>query len=148
MSDEYRRRLARMAGGGGETKPSASSLNHTTRSSRIEAKSTRTASGSVSNQSLTRIPPPSSTTRSNINISSQGQSDLPLEYKQMRSDMNIASAAVVSTRSDAAALQNDLAQRFNLSNAIRPTQRVMTYLYYSVVNVCMMKCFVFNLIHA
>jgi len=42
----------------------------------------------------------------------------------MRSDMTSASTAV-STRSDAAALQNDLAQRFNLSNVVRPTQKVI-----------------------
>ena len=43
------------------------------------------------------------------------------EYKQARSEMR---GNVVSTRSDAAALQNDLAQRYNLQNAVRPLQKV------------------------
>jgi hypothetical protein len=44
------------------------------------------------------------------------------DYKQMRSD--ITGTAAVSTRSDAAALQNDLAQRYNLQCAVRPSQKV------------------------
>ena len=43
------------------------------------------------------------------------------EHKQMRSDM--AENSAVSTRSDAAALQNDLAQRYNLQSAIRPSKK-------------------------
>ncbi len=44
-----------------------------------------------------------------------------LEYKQLRSEML---TSTVTARSDAAALQNDLAQRYNLQNAIRPSNKV------------------------
>lgn len=97
ISNNYRERLARMAGGGGDAKSSSSSstavATATARTQRSRGTRSETITRTISNE----------------------------EYKQMRSDMTGSSA--VSTRSDAAALQNDLAQRYNLQNAIRPTQK-------------------------
>jgi hypothetical protein len=130
MSDVYRERLARMAGGGGsgggDSKASSSALRRS-RPSRSETTASRVvATRGPSGPSAAR------NTSTSGSISSGGSSgrgyqssSLPMEYKQMKNEMNShSSGAVVSTRSDAAALQNDLAQRFNLSNAVRPSQKV------------------------
>jgi hypothetical protein len=82
-----------------------------------------------------RVPRSETSTRANSN---QSRSLLLPEYKQMRSDM-IGASTAVSTRSDAAALQNDLAQRFNLSNAVRPTQKVIHF--------TLISCHIINLLY-
>lgn len=119
MSDVYRQRLARMAGGGGDSKSSSAPASTTRRTRPMPRGETTIArpTGDASVLASSRGPSYPSSTTSSYHV--------PLEYKQMRSDMtSFASSPTVSARSDAAALQNDLAQRFNLSNAVRPTQKV------------------------